>query len=212
MKLTKFLHACLVLENSKTRLVIDPGSFTHDFIVPKHVDAVVITHNHPDHCDPTLIEKIHKANPHAKLVAHESIVAQFPDIPHLAVNPNETHTVGNFTLSFFGGEHAPIAPLVTVPPNLGVLVNQLLYYPGDSFVIPQTDQPVQAVALPVSAPWLLIRDSFSFLTTVRPEFAFPTHDAILSADGQALIDRMIGQVANDEGIIYKRLNSQSIEL
>ena len=212
MKLTKFQHACLVLEQGHETIVIDPGVFTHDFIMPRHVLAIVVTHNHPDHCDPTLVERIHKTFPKAVLVAHESITSQFPTIPSEPVVAGETRQAGSFSLRFFGGEHAPISPGIEVPPNLGILVNEQLYYPGDSFFAPQLEVQLEALALPVSAPWLTIDHVFSFLTKTRPALAFPTHDAILSADGQALVDRMVGGIANAEGIIYKRLNDQQVEL
>ncbi len=212
MKLTKFQHACLALEDGRETLVIDPGSFTHDFIMPKNVTAVFITHHHPDHCDPLLLESIHKKFPKAALVAHESITSQFPTIPSKPVIAGETHQIGTFSLQFFGGEHAPIAPGIEVPANLGILVNEQVYYPGDSFVVPPFDMQQATLALPISAPWLTVDRVCSFLSDVHPKLAFPTHDAILSDEGQALLDRIVGGVANTEGIIYQRLNNQQLTL
>lgn len=212
MKLTKFQHACLVLEKEKSTLIIDPGTFTHDFIMPKHVDAIIVTHNHPDHCDPSLIEKIHRSFPKASLIAHESVTSQYSFMPTITVDANESLTVGPYHLAFIGGTHAPIAPSIQVPPNLGILIDECIYYPGDSFVTPPADKKIAALALPVSAPWLTIDKVFTLLHTLRPTLAFPTHDAILSPDGQGLIDRMVGQVASEHGTTYKRLNSESIEL
>ena len=58
MKLTKFEHAALVLEKDGATLVVDPGAYSHDFIIPKRVDGIIITHEHPDHLDPSLIDKL----------------------------------------------------------------------------------------------------------------------------------------------------------
>ena len=51
-----------------------------------------------------------------------------------------------------------------------------------------------------------------FLARVKPDFAFPTHDAILSADGKELVDRMLGAVANGQNTRYKRLDGSTVEL
>ena len=90
--------------------------------------------------------------------------------------------------------------------NLGVMVNDTVYYPGDSFTKPE--KPVKVLALPITAPWLKIGEVMDFLAEVN---AFPTHDAIASNQGKALVDRMLGGVAEGHGSEYKRL-TDTIEL
>lgn len=211
MKLTKFEHACLVLEKEGTTLVIDPGNFSPDFIMPRHVDGVIITHEHPDHLDPTLLNSITKAHPKASIIAHESITSQFMDSPVLPVAPGQSYTVGAFALRFFGGDHASIDSSIQTPPNLGVLIDEHLYYPGDSWATPE-GYSVRSLALPVSAPWLSFSACADFLRTVKPQFAFPTHDHILSSDGRALVDRLVSGVASAQGTSYKRLDGSTVEL
>ncbi len=211
MKLTKYQHACLVIEKDGTSLIVDPGSYTHDFIMPKNVTAIVITHEHPDHFNETLIGDILAAHPKATIIAHESIAGRFTNNMSLVAKVGESYTVGPFSLRFFGGAHASIAESIQVPPNLGVLIDERLYYPGDSFVVPES-VTVQELALPVSAPWLKLSETMDFLMQIRPQFAFPTHDAILSNEGKELVDRMIGAVAGGQNTQYKRLDSSSVEL
>jgi len=210
MKITKYQHACLVIEKEGATLVVDPGSYTHDFIIPKRVDGIVITHEHTDHFDEKLVQAILLAHPKAVIVAHESISGRFTSFNAIAAKPGETSQVGPFALRFFGGIHAAIADSIPVPPNLGVLVDERFYYPGDSFVVPDGVQ-VQELALPASAPWLKISDAMAFLSQVRPQFAFPTHDAILSADGKQLVDRLLGAVASGQGTQYKRLDGVTVK-
>ena len=92
-----------------------------------------------------------------------------------------------------------------------MLIENQLYYPGDSFVVPEGIQ-VHALALPVSAPWLKISESIEFLTAVKPAFTFPTHDAILSTEGKELFDRILGATAGGIGTQYKRLDGTTVEL
>ena len=211
MKLTKFQHACVVLEKQGATLIIDPGTYSHDFITPSRVDAIVITHEHPDHFDEKLVQQILTAHPKATLIAHESISGRFTNHTTVAAKVAEPYTVGPFALQFFGGTHAAISEGIPVPPNLGVLVDNEFYYPGDSFVVPEAIH-VRTLALPASAPWLKISEPMEFLARVKPDFAFPTHDAILSLEGKELADRMLGAVASGQHTIYKRLDGQVVEL
>ncbi len=211
MKLTKYQHACFVVEKDGATLVVDPGNFSHDFIVPSHVDAIVITHEHPDHLDETRVKAILRANPKATVIAHESIAGRYTNYTTIGAKVGEIYTIGAFSLRFFGGSHAAIAESIQVPPNLGVLIEDRLYYPGDSFVVP-INVPIKELALPASAPWLKIGESMDFLARVKPEFTFPTHDAILSEDGKQLVDRMLGMVASGQNTTYKRLDGYTIDL
>lgn len=235
MRLTKFEHVCLALEIDGDSLLVDPGSYSQDFIMPRKVVAVVITHEHPDHLSDELLKRILEANPKAVIIAHESITSRYPDWPTQAAVATAATTaladdaggaggaapaaspiqVGPFKLQFFGGQHQPIDESMPVPPNLGVMINDTVYYPGDSFTIPtgpNVPNQIPTLALPVSAPWLKFDMSAKFLKDIHPILAFPTHDAILSEVGKQLVDRMIGDVANSIGTQYKRLDNSSIDL
>jgi len=211
MKLTKYGHACFVVEKDGSALVVDPGNIAHDFIVPNHVEAIVITHEHQDHLDTGHMQAILEANPKATVIAHESIAGKYTNYTNVAAKVGETYTVGPFSLRFFGGQHASIAEGIPVPPNLGVLIDEHLYYPGDSFAIPEGVQ-VKELALPAAAPWLKIGESMNFLAQIKPEFTFPTHDGILSGDGKIIVDSMLGAVASGQNTRYHRLDGQAIEL
>lgn len=211
MKLTKFAHACFTVETNGSTLVVDPGSYSEDFIVPKHVVAIVVTHDHPDHMDRPLIQRIINKNPGVVIIGHESITTQFGDRQTIAAHPGETQTVGEFTLTFFGGTHAPITEGLTVPPNIGLIINDSICYPGDSFALPSDSNHIPLLALPVSAPWLKLDESLRYLKAVHPTMVFPTHDAILSSDGKTLVDRLVGGIAQSLAIEYKRLDNSSME-
>ncbi|TAL14097.1 MBL fold metallo-hydrolase [Patescibacteria group bacterium] len=210
MLLTKYEHACFTIEEDSQVLVVDPGNFTTDFKVTDNIVAIVITHEHADHFDPNLLASIYDKNPDSVLISLESITEKMPDHKSHAVAAGETFTVGPFNLEFFGGTHAQIHPDIPLIDNLGVLVNQRLYYPGDSFTGP--NKPVEILALPASAPWLKISESLDFLMQVKPQFTFPTHDAILSATGKGLTDRLIGIFADKVGSKYTRLDGQTLEI
>lgn len=209
MKLTKYQHACIVLESDGQSLVIDPGNLSDDFQVPSDVLAVVVTHLHPDHCDPAKLQAILAENPHATIYALPEVM-QHAGLSVSAVEPGATTDVGPFALEFTGGEHATIHPDMEPVGNLGLVVNgNELYYPGDALALPP--RHMRWIATPVAAPWMKLSEAIEFLRQAAPDQTFPTHDAILSPAGQDIVDRVIGNLVDSTE--YHRLTpGETIEL
>ena len=49
MKITKFGHSCLLVEENGVRILFDPGSYSTAQNDVKNIDVVLITHEHSDH-------------------------------------------------------------------------------------------------------------------------------------------------------------------
>lgn len=204
MKLTKYQHACFTVEKDGRLLVIDPGNFSTDFIAPDHVDAIVVTHQHPDHFDHNYIADIIDKNPDAIIIGPQAVTSQIEAFESRSAAADDMIAIGPFNLEFFGGEHTLIHESIPKIANLGVMIDDLLYYPGDSFTLP--GKPVDTLALPAAAPWMKIGDAMDFLRSVQPRLAFPTHDAILSDIGKALVDGIFNPLAKENSIQYRRLD------
>lgn len=202
MKLTKYQHACVVLEDRGQKLVIDPG-WTDTFGDSSSIVAVVITHKHVDHCNPDHVAAIAAANPAVQIFGTQQVAEALPDHDVTIAQPGQSVQVGPFTLAFYGGQHATILPSMPADQNIGVLVNNAFYYAGDSFVAPGV--PVQLLALPVSAPWLKFSEAADFLTTVHPTTCFATHNAILSEVGQKVMDHWVSGVCQEIDTMYTPL-------
>lgn len=206
MKLTKYTHSCFTLEKDGEVLVVDPGGWSPDFVVPEHVVAVVVTHEHFDHFDEEKLRAIVSTNPEATVYAPSDVVAKLTDLPAKAVNAGESIEAGSFHLTFVGGKHATIhKDFHPEFQNVGVIVDDTLYHPGDSLVLP--GQPIKVLSLPIIAPWEKVSESVDFLMTVKPELAFPTHDSMLAESGIELYDRWHAMAAEKFDITYKRLVS-----
>lgn len=204
MKLTKYEHACVVIEEQGKKLVIDPGIFAASLTNVGNVAGVIITHEHQDHFDPALLARILTDNPSAQIIAGQRVADQLPDKAVQVVTADGVASIGPFELHFYGGQHALIHPSIPRAANLGVFVNHTLYYPGDSFVIP--DQPTKILALPVNAPWMKMAEAMDFLSQVKPQIAFPTHNAFLSEAGQKLANRLIEGLAPSLNVAYQPLD------
>ena len=210
MKITKYEHACLVAEIGGRTAVIDLGEFSSSFTPSGNIDAVIITHEHSDHFDPSQIAAIREHSPNATIFATATVAEQ---IDGASVPPvGEKLQVGNFTLEFFGHDHAAIIDGVVPCDNFGVVVNGELVYAGDSFTLPPLENPA-ILALPVSAPWLKVAESLDYLRKVQPARVFPTHDALLSEIGRRITYSWLTKTAGEIGAEFVNLQvGQSLEV
>lgn len=182
MRVTKHEHACLRLERENRTLVIDPGSFTLPLAELRHVVAVVLTHEHADHWTAEHLTRIRQQFPDVPVYAPAGVAAAAAGEAIIVVSPGDTVTAGPFTLTFFGGQHSTIHSSIPAIDNVGVLVNDAFYYPGDSYAVPGKAK-IDLLAAPVGAPWLKIGEAMDFVLAVAPRRAFATHDMTLSRVG-----------------------------
>lgn len=196
MQITKYEHALLVVELTGSQLVIDPGSYSS---LPKleNVVAVTLSHVHDDHSFLPHVEKIIEQFPKAQLFGTQEVKEKLKQYSVQSVFHGDHYEVGPFELDFFGDLHQVIHRTIPVVQNFGLMVNSTLYYPGDSYTLP--DQRVEVLACPSSAPWLRISDVMDFLQEVKPEKCFPTHNVLLSEQGHALQNGRIKEVVEAMG-------------
>ncbi|WP_136708063.1 MBL fold metallo-hydrolase [Agromyces sp. H66] len=204
MRLTKLEHAALVIEDSGNKLYIDPGKFTTPITESAGAVAVVITHQHDDHWTPEQLGRIVDANPGVRIFGPAGVSTAASGFPVETVTAGDEVAVGPFRLRFFGGRHAVIHSSIPVVDNVGVLVNDRLYYAGDSFAVPE-GVDVELLAAPAGAPWMKVAESMDYVMAVAPRRAFPTHEMVLSQAGKALSNARLGWATEQGGGEYVAL-------
>ncbi|WP_413319029.1 MBL fold metallo-hydrolase [Agrococcus sp. 1P02AA] len=210
MRVTKREHACMILGDEGQQLVIDPGNQTGPVAAPGLV-AVVITHEHPDHWDAEHLSALRAAHPSVPIYGPAGVAAAAEGFDVTVVEAGERVTAGPFRLRFLGGQHAEIHRTVPNVDNLGVLVNERFYYPGDSYTTP--DVPVELLATPAGAPWLKIGDVIDFVLEVKPRATFAVHDAPLSEMGLGMAHaRIEAAVAEGGGTHHQLAPGASIDI
>lgn len=199
MRLTKFGHACVRLDTADGAVVIDPGDFSPDADL-EGAAAVLVTHEHADHIDVDRVSAAVRAG--ALLHTNTALAARLADeydVAAIPVGPGDTFSVAGLEVRVVGGEHAEIYDGLPGCANVGFVLGGV-YHPGDALHVP--DVVVETLLVPVSAPWLKLREALDFVRSVRPARALPIHDAMFSDIGNAGVDRWMGMKADTD---YRRL-------
>lgn len=202
MELIKKTHACVRLEHEGRSLVIDPGAFTEaDAAVG--ADAVLVTHEHPDHFDEGRLRAALEANPAAEIWTLRSVAervsAAFPGRVHV-VGHGDTFTAAGFEVQVHGELHAVIHPDIPRITNIGFFVDGTVFHPGDALTVP--DRSVETLLLPVMAPWSKISEVIDYVREVKPRRVYDVHDALLTDLATPVYENQIGSLGGAE---HKRL-------
>ncbi len=181
MKVQKFLHSCLLLEESGQKLLIDPGSFSfiEKKVIPNEigpVDVVLITHDHSDHYDLKVMNTFLKSS--TRIFSTKNVKKKCAEagITTEIIQHGEEKVIGNFTIKAIDIKHE--GPLIEpIPENVGFLINKKIFHPGDSISYPKID--CEVLALPIEGPWLNRREALDAVITLKPRIVIPIHDARL---------------------------------
>ncbi|MFG2776804.1 MBL fold metallo-hydrolase [Streptomyces prunicolor] len=198
-KLTKKSHACIRLEKDGRTLVIDPGAFTEEDATVG-ADAILVTHEHPDHFHEDRLRAGLEANPAAEIWTLKSVADQlsaaFPGRVH-TVGHGDTFTAAGFDVQVHGELHAVIHPDIPRITNIGFLVDDgRVFHPGDALTVP--DHTVETLLLPVMAPWSKISEVIDYVREVKPQRAYDIHDALLTDLARPIYDMQIGALGGAE--------------
>jgi L-ascorbate metabolism protein UlaG (beta-lactamase superfamily) len=182
MKITKFGHSCLLVEEGPpaggARILIDPGKYSTLQNVVSNIDAIVITHEHDDHCDVESVKTIIKNNPQAVVITNSEVGKKLAEEP-IAFHPVEdgqNMTVKGVLIEGFGTKHAIIYPSIPRLVNTGYRIAKRFFYGGDSV---ENIVPCEILAYPAIAPWMKSSEAVDYAKTVKPKICFPVHDAFL---------------------------------
>jgi L-ascorbate metabolism protein UlaG (beta-lactamase superfamily) len=205
MRITKFGHACVRVEHGGKAVVLDPGVFT-DVSALDGADAVLITHEHPDHYLPD-----HLRATDAPVFTIDAVAARIlEDAPEVAervtvVVPGESFDPG-IPARAVGELHAVIHPEFPRFFNSGYVLtlgDEKVYHPGDALTPP--GEHVDVLCVPVSAPWMRASEAIDFAREVRAPRNLAIHDRVYSEAGLGIVDGHMNAFLPKEGLEYVRL-------
>ncbi len=181
MKISKYIHSCVLLEKDGFRLLFDPGKFTfaenlvnvEEF---NKVNAVIITHDHPDHLDVEKLKAIIKLSG-ATIYTNKEVAEGLKGSGLFCelVEPGK-FDIGPFALQAINVKHENIldSPL---PDMQAYLIDGRVLNPADSFGTYDDEfQQPELLILPVMAPFTTEIAVAEFADHIKPKAVLPVHD------------------------------------
>ena len=212
MRVYKYMHSCLVVEEGGDKILFDPGmfSFLEGQVTPeafRDVGTIIITHNHPDHVDVVSLKKIVELSGATVITNSQTRGAFAREGIEAMVLDEGSYQSKDFTIRAVPATHEKIlAP--TLPQNTAYIINESFLNPGDSFAaLPSTLRGIKALALVVAAPWTTEVTTAGFAETIAPQMVIPVHDGYVKGFFQKMRYDNYDRYFSTKGITFQRLVS-----
>ncbi|MBE9584322.1 MBL fold metallo-hydrolase [Mucilaginibacter sp. JRF] len=181
MKISKYLHSCLLFEHEGHKLLFDPGKFsfaegrvTADMFAG--VNSIVITHIHPDHFDLDILKSI-LAVTDAKLHTNSQVGEQLnkAGLDFTLIEEGDI-TIGPFSLKAISVTHEPLLDN-PIPQMTAFVINDRVLYPVDTLGDELLDyKGIELLLLVTMAPFANELRIAAFADKMQPKQILPVHD------------------------------------
>lgn len=173
MKITKYVHSCLLIEADEAVVLADPGTFSWEsglFSVDnlQRLDYITVSHEHPDHLNEAFLKALVSKFPSVRIITNSAIAARLQ-----ASGYENVSTQGDTVVQPFATQHESVQPFGEVPDHVGVHVLDRLTHPGDSHHFTETKE---ILALPMTGPWGSFMAAVSLALKLQPKYVLPIHD------------------------------------
>jgi L-ascorbate metabolism protein UlaG (beta-lactamase superfamily) len=176
MKITKYVHSCILVETDDKVALFDPGDWSWqsgklDLDQINRIDRLIITHEHSDHFYLPAVEAIAVKFPNIKIITTSELV---PKLLHLNVESVQSEST-NCTKIILAN-HESMMPVNPVDPpcqNISVDFLDKFTHPGDSHQIIRSKE---VYCMPLAGPWGSMIGAVRKAVELRPKVVIPTHD------------------------------------
>jgi L-ascorbate metabolism protein UlaG (beta-lactamase superfamily) len=180
MKITKFGHSCVLIEENGVRILTDPGKYSTLQNEINNLDVILISHSHGDHCDIKSIELILQKNPEAKIFTNSEVglILEKENIKFELLENGQVITEKNVLIEGCGDRHIIVYNGEPAMKNLGFIINSKLFFTGDELT--KLNKKIEALAFPMAGPVFSLEKVLNYIVKINPKICFPLHDAVLN--------------------------------
>jgi L-ascorbate metabolism protein UlaG (beta-lactamase superfamily) len=210
MQLTKLGHACVRLRKDDRTLVIDPGGLTPEDDAITGAEAVLITHEHFDHLEAARLRKALAEDPRLTVYTCRAVAEILGTSDRIrTVGEGDALTIAGFEVSVVGQKHEVVHPDVPPVDNVGFLIDEEVFHPGDAFTV----VPAPTLLVPGQAPWMKAPEMIQYLRAVAPQRAYAVHDGLLNEFGLTLLEGQLSGEGRLQNADFRRLKpGESVEV
>jgi L-ascorbate metabolism protein UlaG (beta-lactamase superfamily) len=207
MKITKYIHSCLLVETPDRVALFDPGVMSTpaiDIEAITKLDDIFITHGHADHYDTEFIKKLVAKFPDLRITATPETVTQLGEA---GITANDQPPPG---IKLFDSPHESVKPLFPQPEEYGYHYLDSLSHPGDSHSFKETKA---ILALPITAPWGSTIKALNLALDLKPKHVLPIHDWHWRDEARQQSYDMFERILGEQDIkFYKLQTGQPVEV
>lgn len=201
MKITKFDHACLLVETDDRTVLFDPGAMSigHiDFSDWERLDDILITHAHGDHYDTNFIKKLIDKFPTVRITT----TAELAD--KLNAEGVKATTTPPGGVELFDSPHESVEPIYPQPEETGFHYLGLLTHPGDSHSFKDTKD---ILAIPFTGPWGSNVKAINLVLELKPKYVLPIHDWHWKPEALAGSYDIWERILSEQGVKFLKLET-----
>lgn len=201
MKITKYVHSCIIVETPDRTAIFDPGSMSEqalDISKLDHLDDIFITHEHGDHFSLSLVQKLVAKFPEVRITAPKPVVQQLIAVSITASDQAPSGVI------FFDSPHEPGEPLFSRPEQLGFHYLDTFTHPGDSHSFHETKA---ILALPITAPWGTSVKALNLALELKPKYVLPIHDWHWRDEARTSMYATFERILAQQGITFLELQT-----
>jgi L-ascorbate metabolism protein UlaG (beta-lactamase superfamily) len=212
VKLTKYVHACVLIEDDQHTALFDPGDFTYKSgllnidKIPK-LDFVLITHEHFDHFSEPLIQQIIAKFPEVIFYTNQSVAGLLNNL-----GAKNVKTESDDVVSLKQLEHQSMDPLAPVPSceNVEIHYKNFISHPGDSH---QLQKSLPILFVPLAGPWGATIDGVRMADRLKPKVIVPVHDWMWNDEWKGSMYSRIEEYFSALNVrVLKPVDGQTIEI